>query len=46
MCGGYPFAGELDGALFTGSTINTPSMLALEDYLDALMWADQVRSLG
>jgi phosphoserine aminotransferase len=29
--------------VFEGETINTPSMLALEDYLDALSWA---RSVG
>ena len=28
--------------VFEGETINTPSMLALEDYLDALVWADSV----
>lgn len=27
---------------FTGETINTPSMLAVEDYIDALAWADSV----
>ena len=29
--------------IFEGETINTPSMLALEDYLDALKWAEGVR---
>lgn len=29
----------IDG-IFKGATINTPSMLALEDYIDALDWAD------
>ncbi|WP_072392989.1 phosphoserine transaminase [Hyphomicrobium sp. CS1BSMeth3] len=34
--------GKLNKAIFEGETINTPSMLALEDYLDALAWADRV----
>jgi phosphoserine aminotransferase len=34
--------GELLEEIFDGSTINTPSMLANEDYLDALSWADSV----
>lgn len=34
--------GKVDGAIFKGSTINTPSMLAVEDYIDALEWADSV----
>jgi phosphoserine aminotransferase len=35
--------GKLIEGIFEGETINTPSMLALEDYIDALEWA---RSLG
>lgn len=35
--------GKLLEEIFEGSTINTPSMLANEDYLDALAWA---RSIG
>lgn len=31
--------GELIDGIFSGETINTPSMLAVEDYLDALAWA-------
>lgn len=34
--------GKVDRAIFSGSTINTPSMIAVEDYIDALAWADSV----
>ena len=34
--------GKLNDGIFEGETINTPSMLCLEDYLDALAWAKSV----
>ncbi|MDP8986577.1 MAG: phosphoserine transaminase [Pseudomonadota bacterium] len=37
--------GRLDQELFEGATINTPSLLATEDYLDALKWADGIGGL-
>ena len=37
--------GKLTEGIFVGETINTPSMLAVEDYIDALLWAQSVGGL-
>jgi phosphoserine aminotransferase len=37
--------GKVDLEIFEGSTINTPSLLAAEDYLDALKWAESIGGL-
>ena len=34
--------GKFEAGIFKGATINTPSMLAVEDYIDALQWADSI----
>ena len=37
--------GKLNEAIFAGETINTPSMLAVEDAIFALQWADSLGGL-
>src|SRR5205085_1871297 len=39
-------AGKLNEAIFEGDTINTPSTLCVEDYLDTLQWAKSIGGVG
>jgi phosphoserine aminotransferase len=38
--------GKVNREIFEGATINTPSMLCVEDYLDALKWAAGIGGLA
>ena len=38
--------GKLIEGVFEGATINTPSMLCVEDYIDALRWAKEIGGLS
>jgi phosphoserine aminotransferase len=37
--------GKINEGIFAGETINTPSMLCVEDYLDTLTWAKSIGGL-
>ncbi|MBI1339308.1 phosphoserine transaminase [bacterium] len=37
--------GKLDEGLFEGATINTPSLLCVEDYIDTLKWGERIGGL-
>jgi phosphoserine aminotransferase len=37
--------GKVNEGIFEGDTINTPSMLCVEDYLDTLQWAKRIGGL-
>jgi phosphoserine aminotransferase len=38
--------GRLNGGIFRGDTINTPSLLCVEDAIDSLIWAESVGGLA
>jgi phosphoserine aminotransferase len=38
--------GKVNAEIFEGATINTPSMLCVEDYLDALTWSEKIGGLA
>jgi len=41
----HDLQGQADGRHLPGRTINTPSMVAVEDWLDALGWAESLGGL-
>jgi phosphoserine aminotransferase len=38
--------GKINEGIFEGETVNTPSMLCVEDYLDTLQWAKSIGGLN
>jgi phosphoserine aminotransferase len=38
--------GRINEGIFAGETVNTPSMLCVEDYIDTLQWAKSIGGLG
>lgn len=38
--------GKIIEELFAGHTINTPSLLCIEDYIDALLWVEKIGGLA
>ena len=38
-------SGKIDESIFTGSTINTPSLMCVADYVSALEWAKKIGGL-
>ncbi len=39
-------SGRLNEGIFRGETINTPSLLAVEDHIDALTWGERIGGLA
>ncbi|MBL0849284.1 MAG: phosphoserine transaminase [Candidatus Liberibacter ctenarytainae] len=37
--------GKINEGLFSGDTINTPSLLCIEDYIDSLLWLQKIGGL-
>ena len=41
----FDVKGKFNAAIFSGNTINTPSLLVIEDALDALLWVQSIGGL-